>query len=566
MVLRGNRSSPTPIGAAAGEPGRRGGGSRSSGSGRGNGGSRHGGTNGASRSEESNGGFSGDASQPDKAVWAQPVAPVPPTQQQGRPWPQQGDLEYQKQVAHQLLDALDEESLWHLAHILQSRGLIKSALPGVPNVLGGPRCVAGVTAAGASYFPAEAGMSGAMAPGIPGAGVPFFSVAHAAVAPHTATITVNDSIGLQAAASAALAPAEPLPHSPQQTDVQSQPPVVASQVPASSQPQPCQNDSSAADRNASGSTGLEATPGLRGGGGDGAPANGDESSATTLILRNLPPYFDQQKAQEWVDEKGYAGMYDFFLWFPAKKTSRLNTSSYSFVNFRCAKDAQRFRQEFHLARFPLTEAESGGKQQWPLSIAVAKVQGFEENYIRFHHLLDDKSPTLCQPFFARDAIEQLSQETQEAAAATASSAPQLENVHEGPATTLIIRNLPASVDSQDAARQWLERAGFAGQYDFFLYLPAKRRRPEPASGQPGPPQGLGYAFVNFRAPGLASGCAEALNSRSLSDGDPVLNVVAARVQGLDVCISHFSSLGDNGRVVPWTDPAASAGRPLRQYQ
>ena len=70
------------------------------------------------------------------------------------------------------------------------------------------------------------------------------------------------------------------------------------------------------------------------------PAKADKSASTTLILRNLPPCSDQQAVRKWMDESGYVDSYDFLLWFPAKKTSRLNTPSYAFVNFRSLADAQ----------------------------------------------------------------------------------------------------------------------------------------------------------------------------------------------------------------------------------
>jgi len=285
-----------------------------------------------------------------------------------------------------------------------------------------------------------------------------------------------------------------------------------------------------------------------------------------LILRNLPTSFDQGTAQQWVDEKGYAGAYDFLLWFPAKKTSRLNATSYAFVNFRTVERATAFRKEFHLQRFPSQQVEPGGKQQWPLSIAVAKVQGFEDNYIRFYHLLDDKSPTLCQPFFAEDAIQQLRPEVRERAAQAASNTPQLENLSDGPCTTLIVRNLPEYLVTQEETQKWLDDFGFKGQYDFFLWLPPKRKRVEQATNQTGPPQGLAYAFVNLRSPEQAYKCAEFLNGQSMAENDPILNVVAARVQGLTACLEHFSSLGDSSRVSPWLDPEVASQRPLSRYQ
>jgi len=256
----------------------------------------------------------------------------------------------------------------------------------------------------------------------------------------------------------------------------------------------------------------------------------------------------------WMDEKGYAGAYDFLLWFPAKQTCRLNSTSYAFVNFRSAAHAASFRKEFHMKRFPSQQVEpEGGKQQWSLSVPVAKVQGFEENFIRFYHLLDNKSPTLCQPFFAEDSIEKLSPEVREKATQAGSNALRLDNLSNGPSTTLIVRNLPPSLESQEETRQWLDNFGFAGQYDFLLWFPSKRKQGELASSKTCPQQGLAYAFVNLRSPEQAFKCAEFLNGH-----DPALNVVAARVQGLNACLEHFSNLGDSSRASPWFDPEAAS--------
>jgi len=139
-----------------------------------------------------------------------------------------------------------------------------------------------------------------------------------------------------------------------------------------------------------------------------------------------------------------------------------------------------------------------------------------------------------------------------------SNALWLDNLSDGPSTTLILRNLPPSLESQEEIRQWLENFGFAGQYDFLLWLPPKRKRVELASSKTGPRQGLAYAFVNLRSPEQVFKCAEFLNGHRIAGNDPVLKVVAARVQGLNACLEHFSNLGDSSRASPWFDPEAAS--------
>merc|ERR1712217_790779 len=106
-----------------------------------------------------------------------------------------------------------------------------------------------------------------------------------------------------------------------------------------------------------------------------------------------------------------------------------------------------------------------------------------------------------------------------------------------PVTTVVIRNLPASVETQHEARAWLDAAGFANKYDFFLFFPSKRvRRPSD------PPLSLAYAFVNFKEEKSARACIGELDGLSLNEDDPAVNVVGARRQGLVQLIQHFSQL------------------------
>mmetsp|Transcript_125717 Transcript_125717/g.402374 ORF Transcript_125717/g.402374 Transcript_125717/m.402374 type:complete len:482 (-) Transcript_125717:48-1493(-) len=275
----------------------------------------------------------------------------------------------------------------------------------------------------------------------------------------------------------------------------------------------------------------------------------DEDTASSLILRNLPCHWNQQMCQDWVD-RNYRGLYDFLLWFPPKKSSRANNGSYAFVNFLTSHHARRFKADFHLLRF--TEGDAAA-----LSIVFAKVQGFADNFIRFNHLLTDKTHTLCCPFFDDAAVTKLSKDQLEMANASTNQMVETNAKREAVApTTLVVRNLPVALENQGVARAWLDGAGFGNTYDFFLYLPAKRSRKDHTHQDISSPaesgSGLAYAFVNFVGPEQCKAALDRLHNKSLNAGDPALNVVAARIQGYQECMAHFGPISDGGRLEPWT--------------
>jgi len=123
----------------------------------------------------------------------------------------------------------------------------------------------------------------------------------------------------------------------------------------------------------------------------------------------------------------------------------------------------------------------------PLSIAIAKVQGFANNYIRFQHMLDGSVATRCKPCFASDAVASLSEEDVQAAVRTASAAKAASVTHSGTASavrrdrqaaTLVVRNLPFSVDTQVHAMKLLGAAGVLQEhYDFFLFFSCQEESP-----------------------------------------------------------------------------------------
>eukprot|EP00747_Dinoflagellata_sp_TGD_P220216 gnl/TRDRNA2_/TRDRNA2_92210_c1_seq1.p1 gnl/TRDRNA2_/TRDRNA2_92210_c1~~gnl/TRDRNA2_/TRDRNA2_92210_c1_seq1.p1 ORF type:complete len:526 (+),score=113.51 gnl/TRDRNA2_/TRDRNA2_92210_c1_seq1:53-1630(+) len=294
-----------------------------------------------------------------------------------------------------------------------------------------------------------------------------------------------------------------------------------------------------------------------------------EAKNTTVVLRNLPAHYDQVSCQKLINECGYEACYDFLLWFPAKTYARVAQQSancgYAFVNFRTANLADEFKLKFHGKRVETSDdgAESAGGETEPaLSIAVAKVQGFASNYRRFQHLLEGNQPTRCQPFFARDAIERLRPEDKK------SDVPQPIDplASSGLLTTIVIRNLPRSIEHQVAARQWFDSQGYSAQYDFFLYImPSSRPKRGDSSAknskQDAEATTLAYAFVNFLSSQAAERCLLTMKSQQV-EGEQPLNVVYARVQGLELLKEHFCNPQEGKRLLPWI--AGKKAEPVEQ--
>lgn len=108
--------------------------------------------------------------------------------------------------------------------------------------------------------------------------------------------------------------------------------------------------------------------------------------------------------------------------------------------------------------------------------------------------------------------------------------------HEGPPTTMMIRNIPCKCNKQDVLKD-IDEKGFQGQYDFF-YLPFDRKNKS----------NLGYAFINFKAPESAESFQGRLDGHRFgrgSDGNnrshKVCTISPATVQGLEANLSHFKS-------------------------
>eukprot|EP00928_Gymnodinium_smaydae_P008532 TRINITY_DN13105_c0_g2_i1.p1 TRINITY_DN13105_c0_g2~~TRINITY_DN13105_c0_g2_i1.p1 ORF type:complete len:463 (-),score=85.27 TRINITY_DN13105_c0_g2_i1:215-1519(-) len=273
---------------------------------------------------------------------------------------------------------------------------------------------------------------------------------------------------------------------------------------------------------------------------------------TTLILRNLPHQLEQTSGRDWLDKNGYAGLYDFFLWFPPKQEKkRVYAYGYALVNFRSKDVAERFKTSFDGTNpCEVEEDELESDQEPVLNITYAKVQGFVENYERFKAICNEPR-TKCAPYFASDALRKNglasspSNKKLSSVAEDRSSARSSRNAHvDEEITTIVIRNLPTSVDTQEKARQWLHEFGYADSYDFLLYLPPKRRG---TSSQ----KSYAYMFVNFLDSADATACTDCLHGLSTSESMPKLNVASSKVQGLDGCKGHFASLADSESCKPW---------------
>jgi len=289
-------------------------------------------------------------------------------------------------------------------------------------------------------------------------------------------------------------------------------------------------------------------------GGENTTTPPENATSTTLIIRNLPFDWDQRKCQEFIN-KDHGGEYDYLLWFPPKKSQRINISSYAFVNFLTPELAQRFSSKWHTKS--LAEDPSNS-----ISIAVAKVQGFAANYIQYNHLLDGGHETLCHPFFAEESVNSLSEEEQRQAVEEAEKLRSKKREAPKEGSTVVIRNLPISFSGLDGTQDWFDGEGFKGQYDFFAFIPSKKR----GSKESNPVVGLAYAFVNLVSVEAAKECIEKLHNKIVEGSEP-LNVVFANLQGYEVCAKHFGGLREpGGRIETWTSKESESGATKTDFQ
>mmetsp|Transcript_62223 Transcript_62223/g.135111 ORF Transcript_62223/g.135111 Transcript_62223/m.135111 type:complete len:125 (-) Transcript_62223:234-608(-) len=119
-------------------------------------------------------------------------------------------------------------------------------------------------------------------------------------------------------------------------------------------------------------------------------------------------------------------------------------------------------------------------------------------------------------------------------------------------TTLVIHNLPHSLEDQETALSFLIGAEFAGRFDFFLHLPEGLA--QPTVFQEGLPESLSSracAFVNFCDHASAQAYLEGVHGMDVGM-ELKLNVVWSGVQGLEACRNHFKAMMPSGCCRPWT--------------
>jgi hypothetical protein len=267
--------------------------------------------------------------------------------------------------------------------------------------------------------------------------------------------------------------------------------------------------------------------------------------------------------QDWLEAKGYKDKFDFVLWFPAKRTSRLTVFPYAFVNFTTPELAHAFRTSYHNS--VSVEKKDLSEKDVFLNITSAKVQGFMENFVRFGHLTDG-AMTQVKPYFSPSSVEKhitpehrrLVEEQAARRAKALQPRPQEE------VTTVIVRNLPLLLHDQELALEWFDRQG-CGEYDYLVFFPGKAMNKMEHNHHNGTKsdrmQGLGYMFVNFTKAEAAQHCIDKMHGAIPDGGTEALSVVAARKQGKNELETHFADVFSvsSGRVKPWVN----GGRPAQ---
>eukprot|EP00931_Biecheleriopsis_adriatica_P073714 TRINITY_DN47947_c0_g1_i1.p1 TRINITY_DN47947_c0_g1~~TRINITY_DN47947_c0_g1_i1.p1 ORF type:complete len:569 (-),score=122.44 TRINITY_DN47947_c0_g1_i1:43-1749(-) len=231
---------------------------------------------------------------------------------------------------------------------------------------------------------------------------------------------------------------------------------------------------------------------------------------TSFVLANLPLDYNQQAMQDFLDEMGYRDLYDCVVWFPPKHDAHLKTSK-AFVNFRYKKEARRFKRE-------VAQTLMDGKK---LTCTASPIQGFENNFARFWGMTRSGGSRVC-PYFAKDMLDKVPPEKMKQAAGE-------NGLMDNEATTVIVRNLPDEIGSQEAAIDFLNDMGQAKGFDFLLFVPATKKNKGSKA----------YVFINYCSPGLAQACIRTLHGKVLHPRHPALNVVLAKIQGAEACKAHF---------------------------
>jgi len=203
-------------------------------------------------------------------------------------------------------------------------------------------------------------------------------------------------------------------------------------------------------------------------------------------------------------------------------------------------------REKHSSKDPVgDESKETAMSRPALSVTIAKVQGFVENYTRYYHLTKMPNSSACVPFFAPDALDQLTEEDLDKAEEMAKEAEEAaQEKAQKNGTTVVVRNLPPAIKSSDQMRDWLMEWHTPEAYNFLLYMPPKGSRKAGAAEKAA---ASGYGFVNFLSEELSGECIRQLNAVKVPGCLKELSVVPSNVQGFQECMDHFKTLIDSKR-------------------
>eukprot|EP00931_Biecheleriopsis_adriatica_P087932 TRINITY_DN62334_c0_g1_i1.p1 TRINITY_DN62334_c0_g1~~TRINITY_DN62334_c0_g1_i1.p1 ORF type:complete len:411 (-),score=111.17 TRINITY_DN62334_c0_g1_i1:138-1370(-) len=117
----------------------------------------------------------------------------------------------------------------------------------------------------------------------------------------------------------------------------------------------------------------------------------------TVMMRNLPNKYTQQKLKVEIDEAGFAGAYDF-LYVPMDKQFGAN-KGYAFINFLDNRFVHSFRTRFE------GRCMSSYKSGKIVQISPASLQGFEANYEHFSNSSVIRGDPKNRPLFIRKSLK-----------------------------------------------------------------------------------------------------------------------------------------------------------------
>ena len=100
-----------------------------------------------------------------------------------------------------------------------------------------------------------------------------------------------------------------------------------------------------------------------------------ENCRTTVMLRNIPNKFSQQKLMDYINGEGFDGRFDFF-YLPIDFRNKCNVG-YAFINFDNHETLLEFKNRFDGFKLP------GYNSQKVCVVTYARVQGLEANLVHY---------------------------------------------------------------------------------------------------------------------------------------------------------------------------------------